>query len=137
MDIIQTITLTIASSLIGGFTSFYFAQKTENYRFLQLQKQKAEAVARLFAKWTKYKGKENELLNQNELLDYFEELNQMSFELSLWIQDEELLTDIMLRLQNDSAAKDVRTLVGETRKLILEKPNDKFDHQQITLWPKN
>lgn len=127
----------MVSGSIGGSISYYFAQKTENYKFLQLQKQKAEAVARLFARWIKYRGKEKDCLNQNELIEYFEELNRMSFEISFWITDHKLLTDIMLRLQNASDAKDIRAIIGDIRKLILENPKDKFDAQQITLWPKD
>lgn len=136
MNIIQTIIITIASGLIGGYISYYFTQKTENYKFIQLQKQKAEAIAKLFARWIKFQGKEVDILNDKELKDYFEDLNKMSLELTLWIKDEQLLNNIMLRLQNHESAKDIRNIVGDVRKMILENKNDKFDIQQITLWPK-
>lgn len=136
MDTIETIVITIMSGLIGGYVSYYFSEQTEKYKFVQLQRQKAEAVARLFSRWIKYRGKEANYLNEKELFDYFEELNQMTFELSLWISDEKLLTDIMLRLQNHQEAKDVRSLIGDIRKLILDKPFDKFNVQEITVWPK-
>jgi hypothetical protein len=58
----------------------------------------------------------------------------MSLELSLWVEDVELLNDIMTRLQNADNAKSIRTLIGQVRKLILEK-NDVFDPQNIVLWP--
>ncbi len=75
-------------------------------------------------------------MNENELRDYFEELNQMSLELALWVPDSKLLNDIMLRLQNNPDAKGIRQIVGDVRKLILENSQDDFDNQQITLWPK-
>ncbi|HAE36604.1 MAG: hypothetical protein UR85_C0004G0058 [Candidatus Nomurabacteria bacterium GW2011_GWF2_35_66] len=136
MNTIGTIIITIASGLIGGYISYYFAQKTENYKFIQLQKQKAESIAKLFARWIKYQGKEVDILNDKELKDYFEDLNRMSLELTLWIKDEQLLNNIMLRLQNHESAKDVRNIVGDVRKMIIENQNDKFDSSQITLWPK-
>ncbi len=136
MNTIQTILITVTSGLIGGYISFYFTQRSENYKFVRLQKQKAEAVAKLFARWIKCRGKESEKLNELELRDYFEDLNRMSLELALWIHDEKLLNNIMLRLQNHESAKDIRKIVGDVRKMILENPNDKFDDQQITLWPK-
>jgi len=132
----ETITITISSGLIGGFISFYFAQKTEKYKFAQLQKQKAEAVARLFSKWIKYSEEEIKRLNEEQLSDYYEELNRMSIEVSFWIKDQKLLTDIMIRLQNDPSSKNIREIIGEVRKLILENPKDVFDAQKITLWPK-
>lgn len=136
MDTIETIIITISSGLIGGFISFYFAQKTEKYKFAQLQKQKAEAVARLFSKWIKYKEEDLKKLNIEELNNYYEELNKMSIEISFWIKDQKLLTDIMLRLQNDPDAKNIRQIIGEVRRLILENSKDAFDPQKITLWPK-
>lgn len=136
MEILQTIILSFFSSLVGGFVSYYFAQKTESQKLLQLHKQKAEAVAHLFAMWFKYKGKEKELLTNTELADYYENLNRMSLELSIWMKDEKLLTDVMRRLQNLPDSKDPRSIIGEIRRLILETPSDKFDPQQITLWPK-
>ena len=60
----------------------------------------------------------------------------MSLELSIWMKDEKLLTDVMRRLQNLPDSKDPRSIIGEIRRLILETPSDKFDPQQITLWPK-
>ena len=136
MNTIETIIITITSGLIGGFISFYFAQKTEKYKFAQLQKQKAEAVARLFSKWIKYKEEDIKKLNAEQLNDYYEELNKMSIEISFWIKDKKLLTDIMLRLQNDPNAKNIRQIIGEVRRLILENSKDAFDPQKITLWPK-
>lgn len=112
-----------------------YDKKLENYKFTQLQRQKAEAVARLFSKWIKYRGKESDYLEKNELLNFYEELNQTSLEISLWIKDEELLLDIMTRLQNKESAKDIRTIIGQIRKLILETKESKFDPQEITLWP--
>lgn len=137
MNTTETIIITISSGLIGGFISFYFAQKTEKYKFAQLQKQKAEAVARLFSKWIKYKEDDLKKLNAEKLNDYYEELNKMSIEISFWIKDQKLLTDIMLRLQNDPSAKNIRQIIGEVRKLILENPKDTFNPLEITLWPKS
>lgn len=111
-----------------------YDKKLEQYRFQQLQRQKAETIARLFSKWIKYRGKESVYLNKKELIDFYEELNQMSFEISLWIKDKELLGDIMECLQLKSGSKDIRTLVGRIRKVILDN-NEVFDEQKITLWP--
>lgn len=91
----------------------------------------------MFSKWIKYRGKEKEVLDDNELIEYYEELNRMSFEMSLWIKDHELLTGIMHRLQNHSSAKDTRNIIGDIRKLILEDVGDNFDSSEITLWQKD
>ncbi|MFA6338979.1 MAG: hypothetical protein WCW87_02900 [Candidatus Paceibacterota bacterium] len=111
-----------------------YDRKLEEYKFQQLQRQKAETIARLFARWIKYRGNESTYLNKSELINFYEELNQMSIEISLWIKDKKLLTDIMARLQMKADAKDIRTLSGEIRKLILD-IDDKFDPLEIVLWP--
>ena len=112
-----------------------YDRKLEDYKFLQLQKQKAEIVAKFFSKWIKFRGKETEILSKKELIDYYEELNLMSIEMVLWIKDENLLKDIMLRLQNHEKAKDSRLLIKEFRKLILDIKKEDFDYKNITLWP--
>ena len=127
---------TILTVILTAAVTYFFSVKLENYRFEQLQKQKAEATAAFIAKWIKYRGKEeNFLTNKRELLDYYEELNRMSFELSLWIEDEKFLTDLMVRLQNGDDAKDTREILGNLRKLILNLKNDDFDSKNITIWP--
>jgi len=114
---------------------YEYDRKLEDYKFSRLQRQKAEIIARLFARWIKYLGKEEGFLNKEALIDYYEELNQMSLELSLWIPDKEILDDIMARLRLAESAKDVRTLMGQIRKLILDDKRDAFDPQNIVLWP--
>ena len=131
---IETIIITMTSGLIGGYISYYFSQKTEKYKFTQLQRQKAETIAKLFAKWIKYSGKEKDYLPKDQLIDFYEELNRMSFEISLWLKDDKLLSDIMARLQLKDGSKQIRELTGEIRNLILEEKT-KFDPQEIILWP--
>lgn len=113
-----------------------YDKKLEDYKFSQLQRQKAEIIARLFAKWIKYAGNEETFLDSKGLIDYYEELNQMSLELSLWVPDKEVLSEIMARLQNKENSKDISSLIVQIRKIILDNKNDAFDHRGIVLWPK-
>jgi len=136
MSMTETIILMIASGLITGFATYYFSKRIENYKFIQLQRQKAEAISRLFARWIKYRGKESEILNKKEQFDFYEELNQMSIEIALWIGDEDLLTDIMARLENKADAKSIHSLIGEVRKLILNDKKDNFDSNKVIIWPR-
>ncbi len=112
-----------------------YDKKLEDYKFSQLQRQKAESIANLFAFWIKYRGNENTLLSKKEQFEYYENLNRMSIELALWIKDVPLLNDIMTRLQNNPEAKSIHQLVGEVRKLILNDEKDTFDSNQVVLWP--
>ena len=114
---------------------YEYDKKLEEYKFLQTQRQKADVVARFFAKWIKFRGQEQELLERKDLLDYYEDLNRMSFEVSLWVSDNKILEDVMKRFQNNENAKDVRNIIGQFRQLILNTKNDSFNVQNITIWP--
>lgn len=108
--------------------------KLEEHRFQQLQRQKAESIARLFARWIKYRGKENKILSKSEQFDYYEDLNRMSIEVALWIGDENLIKDVMARFENNPEAKSIHDLIGEVRRLILNK-KDNFDSNKVVIWP--
>jgi len=112
----------------------HYDKELEDYKASRIRREKAELVARLFSVWIKYRGRETKLLNNQQLIERYENLNKMSLELSLWIEDVQLLNDVMTRLQNADNAKSIYDLMGEVRKLILEK-EDKFDPLNIVLWP--
>jgi len=113
---------------------YHYDTRLEDYRRSRTKKDKAEEIAKLFSLWIKYRGRERELLNKNELFERYEELNRMSLELSLWIEDVELLNDVMTRLQNADNSKSIYEIIGKVRKLILENEDD-FDPCNIVLWP--
>ena len=47
-----------------------YEKRLEDHKFNQIQKQKAESVARLFARWIKYRGHEEKFLDTKELIEY-------------------------------------------------------------------
>ena len=112
-----------------------YAKKLEDYKFSNVERQKAEMIATFFAKWIKYRGKERDFLNDKELIDYYEELNKMSLEITLWIKDEQVLNEIMSRTQLKDGVGDIFSITTKIRKLILNIKDDKFDYQNITRWP--
>lgn len=112
----------------------HYDKELEDYRASRLRREKADLIAKLFSVWIKYRGRETVLLSKNELIERYEELNRMSLELSLWVEDVQLLNDVMTRFQNAENAKSIRSLMGEVRKLILEK-DDTFNSENIVLWP--
>lgn len=124
----------IKSRLIESIKHEY-SIKLEDIRFSQLQRQKAELISKFFAKWIKFQGKEDQFLKPNELIEYYEQLNQMSLELSIWLKDEELLSKIMGRLKRDENSPNIRQLTGRVRKLVQENKKDGFDPEEIILWP--
>ena len=87
LGVVQWLVTKWVSARLEKSIQHEYDRKLEEYRFQQLQRQKAETVARLFARWIKYRGNESIYLNKNELINFYEELNQMSIEISLWIKD--------------------------------------------------
>jgi len=124
----------VPSGIIGGIVTYFSNKRLEDYRFLQLQRQKAEIIARFFSKWTKYQAQEKDFLDKKDLIDYYEELNRMSLELSLWVPDKKILEDIMLRLENKESSEDIRTLIVKIRKMILGDKKGNFKSEKIVLW---
>lgn len=114
---------------------YEYDRHLEDYRDSRVRRQKAELVAELFSKWIKYYGRETVLLKKEELIEYYETLNKLSLELSLWLEDEEIYKNIMSRLENSPDAKDLRELVGDVRTYLLEKDCESFKAQSIVLWP--
>lgn len=112
-----------------------YDKKLEDYRFAHLQRQKAEVIATFFAKWIKYRGNEKCFLNDKEMIDHYEELNRMSLEVSLWIEDKDVLDEIMSVTQLKGGNGNVREITGKVRKLILNIVDDDFDPKEVTLWP--
>jgi hypothetical protein len=112
-----------------------YDKQLEDYKFSRLKRQKAELIATLFSKWTKYYGRETIILSKQDLMSYYEDLNRMSLELSLWLEDERILNDVMNRLQNLAGAKELRDLVGDVRGFLLEKKDGSFDPINIVLRP--
>ncbi len=96
-----------------------YGKDLEDYRFSIYQREQAAKIANFFAKWAKYDAKEKDILNERELLDYYEGLTRMSYELSLWIRDEDLVKKIMARLTLSKNAPEVKQLLIEIREHIL------------------
>ena len=113
-----------------------YDKQVEDYRFNRLKRQRAERIAEFFAKWIKYRGRESQTLNRREIIEYYSSLNQMSLEMALWIEDKELLEEVMGLMGHNPEAKSIFDLIGEVRKLLLEKEDD-FDPYKIVLWPRS
>ena len=111
-----------------------YDKKLEDYRFSILQREQAAKIATFFARWAKYSAREKTILNKKELHDYYEELTRMSYELSLWIPDENLVKKIMSRLELKKGAPEVKTLLIEIREHILGKKTETLKAGEIIHW---
>jgi hypothetical protein len=125
MDILGTIIITITSGLIGGFISYYFAEKTENYKFELLKMEQAAKVAELFAFWLKCDDEVLKEFTNKERRDHCERLNKLTWELTIWIPDEKLVEDIMNRLSNNSR-KDIKEIILSIREQIQKKKSKRL-----------
>lgn len=122
-------------SLAAAFVNYRFNKKLEADRYTQLQRQKAEILAKLLAKWSKYRGGEADILkNDRELYDYYEELNRMSYEAVLWIKDDALLEEIETLFLNATSTTDIQPTLRRVRKYILNN-RSATKPKEIAVWP--
>lgn len=130
MNILETIIITISSGLIGGAISYYFGEKTENYKFELLKKEQAVKVAELFACWTKYDDKVLAKFTEEEKRNHSERLNKLTWELAIWISDEKIVTNIMDRLSHNSR-QDVKEIILDIRQQVQRRSVKKLKWQDL------
>jgi hypothetical protein len=132
----QTITIGILSgglsaAIVGAFLGHFL-----NKRLDKESRQRIEAakVAESFARWAKYAGKEDSILDKKDLYNYYEDLTKMSYELSLWIKNEKLVKEIMKRFVNSEDALSTKELIIKVRELILNKKSKKLTANDLVHW---
>ena len=130
MDILTTITLTISSGLIGGYISYYFREKSDNYKFDLLKKEQASKVAELFAFWLKCDDDTLAKFTEKERKDHCEKLNKLTWELVIWIPDENLVKEIMGKLSH-SSRKDIKEIILSIREHVQKSKSDKLAWKEI------
>lgn len=113
---------------------YEYDKKIQDYNFFLLQKEQAIKVATLLARWIEYGENPNKILNENEMRDYFEELNKMTLELAIWIPDEEIAKKLMICLSHGVSAPNIRELIIDVRKLVLNKNNSLIKWEDIVVF---
>ncbi|MDD4381791.1 MAG: hypothetical protein PHE21_00385 [Candidatus Dojkabacteria bacterium] len=104
-----------------------YDKNLEDYKNLYLRKEQSSKIAELFATWiTKKEGED-----KNDKYIRYKSLNQLSFELTLWIPDEKLLKEVMERLSNKPNAKEVKEILMSCREMIQDKENSLIKAQDI------
>lgn len=109
----------------------------ETYRRSLNRTEKAEKIAQLLARWIKYGKTPESVLDAKQLLDYKEELNRLSLELALWVEDEDLLLQVMNTLSHGHNASSIRDIIIRTRKLLLGVGPRQLHASDIVIWPAN
>jgi hypothetical protein len=112
-----------------------YDKQLEEYKFSLSKRDKVANIASFFSLWIKYRGCERAWLDEKELIEYYRELTKMSFELALWVDDEDLLKDVMRRLKNEDGAQDTVSLLLMVKKLISENKEPDLKAEDITVWP--
>jgi len=130
MSIFETITITFSSGLIGGFISYYFAEKTEKYKFELLKREQAAKVAELFAFWLRCDDEVLREFTPKERINHCEKLNRMAWELAIWIPDEKIVKNIMDKLAHKSR-QEIKEIVLNIREQIQEKKSKELKWEDI------
>lgn len=119
IQIIQFIlTIWIKSRLENSIRHEYDKQ-LEDYKEMYFKREQSSKISALLATWIS--KPENETPKDKALR--FKKLNQLSFELALWIPDEILLKELMKRLSNDPEAQGIKDILLYCRELIQDKKN--------------
>jgi len=113
-----------------------YDKQLEEYRFFVTKRERAANIATALARWIKYRGTEKKELPRKDLIDYYEDLTRMSFEMSLWIDDEKTLKRIMSLFTNEPGAPNVREVLIEIRDLISKSKTESFKAEDIVVWPR-
>lgn len=130
MNIVETLIIAISSGLIGGFISYYFSEKTVNYKFEILKKEQATKVAELFSFWLTCNDENLKSFSKKERSDHCEKLNRLTWELAIWIPDEELVNEIMKKLSHNSR-KDIKEIILKLREQIQRKKSKKIKWEDL------
>lgn len=135
--VVQAIFLVLIKNYFENSIKHSFDIKLLEYQTILARREKAAQLAYALARWIKYRGHENEWLNEKELADYYEELTRLSFELSLVLEDEKLLLDVMKKFEYPENKTHVKDLIFALRKILQEKPDEIFKSENIVTWPKD
>lgn len=96
-----------------------YDKQLEDYKEMYFKREQSSKISALLATWIS--KLENETPKDKSLR--FKKLNQLSFELALWIPDEILLKELMKRLSNDPEAQDIKDILLYCRELIQDRKN--------------
>ncbi|HEY0947915.1 MAG TPA: hypothetical protein VGE53_00275 [Candidatus Paceibacterota bacterium] len=134
---IQFLAATWVKGKIETSIKHAYDKKFLEYQHQLARRQKSEQLAYAFARWIKYRGAEEKWLSERELVDYYEELTRLSYELILYLEDETLLTEVMKKFQNLDDSKSTEQIIVEVRKLLQGKEDNLFTFENVVSWPKD
>jgi hypothetical protein len=129
----------ITGSLITGIVTYFVNKKTEQYKSKRKIIEESQRVAELFALWVKYNsaGIPTEKLGREELAEYYYQLDRLAWELVLWIPEEQVVLDIMKRLQNKKEAKDIRQILLDVRKMLHTEDIKTLEYSDVVFFRTN
>jgi hypothetical protein len=130
MNIIETVVIAISSGLIGGYISYYFAEKNERYKFELVKRGRAEKIAELFALWIKFNEEELNKLSDAEKVNHLEGLNRATWELVIWVSDENIVKNVMDVLSKKSK-KSIKEIIFDIRNQVQGRENRKLKWEDI------
>jgi hypothetical protein len=111
----------IISGIIVGFIKLLFEKNIEKYKNNEIIKQKAVLIADLLSEWISKPIPENS-----------KKLNQLTLEAFIWLP-KDIATKLSQLLSNQNNAPQLREIVAEVRKLMLNK-NESIDPNIIILF---
>ncbi len=96
-----------------------YDKQLEDYKEMYFKREQSSKISTLLATWISKPADET----PKDKALRFKKLNQLSFELALWIPDEILLKELMKRLSNNPEAQGTKDILLYCRELIQDKKN--------------
>lgn len=100
------------------------------YIALQDRKHRISKITKLLSLWIKYNNKTIESLKPEDKLDHFVKLNKLTWDLVLWIKDEDLLNSLMDQLIYKEPTN-IKELLLQVRNTIQNKKYTKVKSENI------
>lgn len=126
----------ILLSAVSLFIIYFQNKKLEDYRHQLKLRQKSAIISDFFALWGKYRGKEGDIFEDDNqaLYDYFENLNKMSYQIAVSIENPVLIDKTMKHfLDKDSSGTDIPELLNQYRREL--HGNDAESFNNLAIWP--
>ena len=103
-------------ALLTALLTYVLTIKSAAYKQELQYRERAAKISELFACWIKYSPTQLQNLTPQEKSDYYEKLNRLTWELTLWVSDDKIVKAIMDKLahKSDQNIKEIMLSIRKT-----------------------
>lgn len=139
--VITTEIISTASALLGvvlgSLGTYLVTRKLEKDKFLLDKQKQAAKIAKLLAYWSKYgtiDRSASDFLEGEDLATYYSKLNQMTWELVVWLPEDKMVRDLMGLFSYSNPNISTKQMVAQARSILNH--NSSISSEEIVHFPK-